>query len=89
MKRQSAPVLQQLLEAIAGIEFATQGLGFIGFREDWVVRHAVQRAIEIISEASRRLPDTFTATEPGIPWPKVKSVGKILRHEYHTNRHKS
>ena len=63
MDRQSAPVLQQILEAIVGIEFATQGLGFIGFREDWVVRHAVQRAIEIISEASRRLPDTLTGPE--------------------------
>ena len=83
MERQSAPVLQQILEAIVGIEFATQGLGFIGFSEDWVVRHAVQRAIEIISEASRRLPDTLTATEPGIPWPKVKGMGNILRHEYH------
>ena len=48
-----------------------------------MVRHAVQRAIEIISEASRRLPDTLTATEPGIPWPKVKRVGNILRHEYY------
>jgi uncharacterized protein with HEPN domain len=83
MERQSAPVLQQILEAIVGIELATEGLGFAGFREDWVVRHAVQRAIEIISEASRRLPDTLTATEPGIPWPKVKGVGNILRHEYH------
>ena len=83
MERQSAPVLQQILEAIVGIELATEGLGFAGFREDWVVRHAVQRAIEIISEASRRLPDTLTATEPGIPWPKVKGTGNILRHEYH------
>ena len=83
MERQSAPVLQQILEAIVGIEFATQGLGFIGFREDWVVRHAVQRGIEIISEASRRLPGTLTATEPGIPWPKIAGMGNILRHEYH------
>ena len=38
MERQSAPVLQQILEAIVGIELATEGLGFAGFREDWVVR---------------------------------------------------
>ena len=56
---------------------------FIGFKEDWVVRHAVQRGIEIISEASRRLPHTLTATEPGIPWPKIAGMGNILRHEYH------
>ena len=83
MERQSAPVLQLIFEAIVGIEFATQGLGFIGFRGSWVVRHAVQRAIEIISEASRRLPDALTATEPGIPWPKNVGMGNIFRHEYH------
>jgi uncharacterized protein with HEPN domain len=64
------------------IEFATQGLGFIGFREDRVVRHAVQRAIEIISEASPS-PGHVNSNRTGIPWPKVKGVGNILRHEYH------
>ena len=30
MERRSAPVLQQILKAIVGIEFATQGLGSSG-----------------------------------------------------------
>ena len=46
-------------------------------------RHAVQRGIEIISEASRRLPPKALERHPEIPWQKIKAVGNILRHEYH------
>jgi len=43
----------------------------------------IERAIEILSEASRHLPDDLLATEPGIPWKRVRGVGNVLRHEYH------
>jgi uncharacterized protein with HEPN domain len=42
----------------------------------------VQRAIEIISEASRAIPDELKSTRPEIPWPKVRGIGNILRHQY-------
>ncbi len=39
-------------------------------------------AIEIISEASRRLPDTLKARHSDIPWRKVAGIGNVLRHNY-------
>jgi uncharacterized protein with HEPN domain len=42
----------------------------------------VQRAIEIISEASRGIPKDLTATRPEIPWARVQGIGNVLRHEY-------
>lgn len=53
------------------------------FETDWLLRHGVQRGIEIISEASRHLPSALIATQPGIAWDQVRGIGSILRHEYH------
>jgi len=81
--RNPSPVLIEMLTALEGIRQATKGKTFEQFRDDWVLRHAVQRGIEIISEASRHLPDELLATQPHIPWQNIKGVSNLLRHEYH------
>lgn len=50
---------------------------------DWLLRHGVQRGIEIISEACRRIPPDLQASQPQIPWADIAGIGNILRHEYH------
>ena len=82
MTRSIGPVLADILEAIDGIEVATRRKSRGQFEADWVLRHAVQRAIEIISEACRHLPDEVLAPHPEIPWGKVRAAGNVLRHEY-------
>jgi uncharacterized protein with HEPN domain len=47
-----------------------------------MLRQAIERNIEIISEASRRLPDTMKARHPEVPWRDIAAIGNILRHEY-------
>jgi uncharacterized protein with HEPN domain len=42
----------------------------------------VQRGIEIISEASRAIPDEVKDTRPEIPWRNVAGIGNVLRHGY-------
>ncbi|MGO9546091.1 MAG: DUF86 domain-containing protein [Rhodomicrobium sp.] len=42
----------------------------------------VERGIEIISEASRRLPDDLKKRHAGIPRSKVAGIGNVLRHNY-------
>jgi uncharacterized protein with HEPN domain len=46
------------------------------------MRRAVERCIEIVSEASRRLPQDLKDRHPAIPWPKIAGVGNVLRHDY-------
>jgi uncharacterized protein with HEPN domain len=43
-----------------------------------------QRAIEIVSEASRRIPAEYKSAHPDIPWQSIAGMGSILRHESHT-----
>ncbi len=44
--------------------------------------YAVTRCLEIISEASRRLPPAFKERFPEIPWKQVAGSGSIYRHNY-------
>jgi uncharacterized protein with HEPN domain len=83
MARNFLHAIDDILEAIEGIERAITGKTFDDFAREWLLRLAIQRAIEIISEASRSIPDTVKTTRPEIPWVKVSAIGNILRHEYH------
>lgn len=81
--RKVGPVLAEMLDAIEGIERHTAGKSLVDFKQDWLLRLATQRALEIISEASRHLPSDLLAQTPDIPWRQIHGLGNVLRHEYH------
>ena len=56
-------------------------MAFGDFARDRKTVYAVARALEIISEASRRLPDELKTRHPEIDWPAVAAAGNIYRHE--------
>jgi uncharacterized protein with HEPN domain len=74
--------IDDMLDAIDGIEKALDGKSFDEYQKDWLLRLATQRGIEIISEASRRLPEEAKALRADIPWQRVSAIGNVLRHEY-------
>ena len=74
--------LSDILEAIKNIQSLTHDVALEEFEGDWQKRWMVERGIEIISEASRRLPDDLKQRHPEIPWQRVASIGNVLRHEY-------
>nr|WP_245311052.1 DUF86 domain-containing protein [Bradyrhizobium valentinum] len=47
------------------------------------MRMAVERLLEIISEASRSIPSDVKAQEPTINWRRLADLGNWLRHAYH------
>jgi uncharacterized protein with HEPN domain len=82
MPRRVDHVLYDILEAIRRVEAITRGKTLEEFESSWQLRWLVQRAIEIISEASRAIPEELTNTQPDIPWASVRGIGNILRHDY-------
>ena len=58
------------------------GLSFEAFKEDRKTFYAVTRALEIISEAARRLPDELRARHPELPWRAIMGAGNVYRHNY-------
>jgi uncharacterized protein with HEPN domain len=47
-----------------------------------MVHDAVVRNLEVISEASRFLPEETRSLEPDIPWRSIADMGNWLRHGY-------
>jgi uncharacterized protein with HEPN domain len=82
MARKIGHVIHDILEAIERVEEITRGRSLDDFQASWQLRWLVQRAIEIISEASRAIPDDVANTRPEIPWRKVRGIGNVLRHDY-------
>jgi uncharacterized protein with HEPN domain len=60
------------------------GLSFERFRDDRLFFYAVTRALEIISEAARRLPSELRDRHPELPWRAIMGVGNVYRHNYDT-----
>jgi uncharacterized protein with HEPN domain len=58
------------------------GLAYEEFRDNDLVFYAVTRCLEIISEASRRLPREMKERHPHIPWGEMAAAGNIYRHDY-------
>ena len=76
------PRLTDIIEAVQLIRSEMAEVTLQSFEADIRKRWLVERGIEIISEASRRLPDAMKARHSEIPWPKVAGIGNVLRHDY-------
>jgi uncharacterized protein with HEPN domain len=68
MAREWRHFADDILAAIDGIETALRGKSIEDLQSEWILKLAIQRAMEIISEASRRLPDSIKATATNIAW---------------------
>jgi len=80
--RSPVAALRDILENIALARHFVNGLGFDEFSKDRRTVYAVVRCLEIISEASRRLPADLKSRHPEIPWTDVAGAGSIYRHHY-------
>ena len=68
--------LTDILDNTDAIQQFTAGMTFQEFARDRKTAYAVTRALEIISEASRRLPDELKNRHPEIDWPAVAGGGR-------------
>jgi uncharacterized protein with HEPN domain len=72
-----------ILDAIAKIRALLKGISFENVENDPNRRAALERYLEIISEASRHIPDAWRKQDgASIPWRDIANVGNIIRHVY-------
>jgi uncharacterized protein with HEPN domain len=72
--------LADIRDAIAAIEEFTKDLDFDTFRTDPKAIAAVERKLQVISEAAVRLDEGPEAICPGLPWHNIRGIGNWLRH---------
>ena len=75
--------LAHILTAIDDIHTLLDKKSRSDFADDRLLRITVERLYEIISEASRHIPQHLRNSEPGIAWPRLGDIGNWLRHAYH------
>jgi uncharacterized protein with HEPN domain len=73
--------LRDILHHIDLAERFVEGIDRESFLGDTRTVYAVTRCLEIISEASRRLPTELKEHHPGIPWKQMAGAGNIYRHD--------
>jgi uncharacterized protein with HEPN domain len=74
--------LQDILDSIDDIENFVRGMGFEEFKRDRKTINAVVRSIEVIGEASKRIPRSLKARYRGVPWREMAGMRDKLIHEY-------
>jgi len=81
-KRPVDLLLDDICEAIDRIELYISGMSFDVFSKDRKSVDAVVRNLEIIGEASNRLPADFKDSHSQIEWHKVVGLRHRIVHEY-------
>jgi len=79
-KAQSA--LYNIRHNILAARRFTADITFEEFKQSDLHFYAVMRALEIVYEASRRLPEGFRHKHPQLPWKQIMGIGNVLRHDY-------
>ncbi len=74
---------EDILKSIGYIDEFVGELSFEMYEADRKTRSAVERELQIITEAAVRLGDDAAAICPGVDWKGFRGMGNILRHAYH------
>jgi len=80
--RSARTSLLDILYHIDLVEAFAEGFQAATFHNDLRTVYAVTRCLEIISEASRRLPSPLKERHPSIAWKRMAGAGNIYRHNY-------
>ena len=82
-----AAYLLDMLEAALAVGRFLAGKTLEQYQQDELLRAAVERKVEIIGEAARRLSQPFTDAHPAIPWRRIMGTRHVLAHDYDTVDH--
>jgi uncharacterized protein with HEPN domain len=75
--------LADIVENCVNARQAMNDLGMEAYADaGWEKQYAIERCIEIISEAAKALSAGLRARHPQIDWRPAIGIGNVLRHEY-------
>lgn len=74
--------VEDILDAMEKAEIILEGIRYEDYETDFRINFAVIRALEIISEASKRIPEDLRESTPNIPWKGMSGMRDRIIHGY-------
>ena len=82
MKRTFIDYINDITNSIANISEFIKGMDYNDFIKDKKTEFAVIRALEIIGEATKNVPESIRTKYPKIPWKSMAGMRDKLIHAY-------
>jgi len=82
-----AAYLWDMLEAAREVTEFVRSVQYNQYLSDKMMRRAVERSVELIGEAARRVSAEFKEQHPEIPWGLIVGQRNVLVHDYGEVRH--
>lgn len=82
MEREFEDYLRDILDAMEKAQKFVENLTYEEFIRDDKTVFAAIRALEIIGEATKNIPDETRKQNPGVPWKEMAGMRDVLIHDY-------
>lgn len=82
MKRKAGDYIEDIIEAMTNAMEFTKNMSYDEFVKDTKTVYAVIRAIEIMGEAAKNIPEEIRKKYPDIPWRSVAGMRDKVIHAY-------
>jgi uncharacterized protein with HEPN domain len=82
MKKTVKHYLDDLKEYIGRVKEVVNGLSEKEFSRDTILQDALLKRIEVIGEIVKRIPESYKAKYPKVPWKKIAGSRDKIVHDY-------
>lgn len=84
MSNEFLDYVEDIVDAMEKADILLRGVTYDQFESDFRINFAVVRALEIVGEATKRLPMTLRDQYPNIPWKQMAGMRDRIIHGYDT-----
>jgi uncharacterized protein with HEPN domain len=84
MSNEFLDYVEDILDAMEKAEALIENVTYDQFAADFRINFAVVRALEIVGEATKRLPSALREAYPDIPWREMAGMRDRIIHGYDT-----
>jgi len=74
--------ITHIFDAVKSIQTEMEGVTREAFDDSEVLQGFIERKLEIIGEATKRIPDDFKKQYSDVPWKDMAGMRDILIHQY-------